>query len=772
MTHGGRVMLEKITTRTLSRWAERLFLFFLALYLLKSAEYMTTFNLSPFVPSWADRFLLIALLISTILKLTLLLLSDQESRTKWGRLILCALLVSLLWFLVYLNDRYVFLAYFAVLTMGCIGTDYKTLLKVQVCVVGAVVLAAALCCMGGAIENRIYWGHGTIRSSFGYTYPTNMAAYYVFIMISAWIAWDEAWDPVFLLPGFLSLFISGVIADSKTSFLCSLLFLAAVLWCWLLRNNNTSIWINRIQNGFGLLCRIAFPLCGAVAIALTVAFHHNFPYMEKMNDWTSNRLAQQTEAFYEYGIHLLGRAFEMRGLTSVYPVLNYNYVDCSYLQLLLRCGVLSFLVYMILWPLMTDTALKLGKYRLSMGLALIALHSLSEHRFLVADYNLLFCAPFSVLALRTIPAHDTPGLSLKRAATSKDHLALSLTGGLLMLLVLFFWKPMLAGFRTMWTVLLSPNLTLQLYQRRSIFLVSIAFLYICVFLFFVIYRIILAILCRERTKFRYVAAILLFLIMGSAILIKANGRLNRAMAELDDVLDEKATFVDMAKSIDGMLFYDAELPMLVERRYGGVSTSFFNAEDLARLHNLAVITDSDNQWPSMFQRGFSYAEITDHYAVYTDSPDLIQAMVAAGYNPVPYYSKEMTVKMNDLAEWNRIAPNSDGSLIITQEQPILNVPDVDLRAGNYTFCFEFSLIEPSDRENRKAEETAFMIGFSDNAGARQLFKRAVAFGEFDKEGKLDLQVNSYFNAAGVEFAIVPEQGVLLALQNVRYRITS
>ena len=765
-------MLEKSITRTLNRWAERLFLFFLALYLLKSAEYMTTFNLSPFVPAWADRFLLIALLISTILKLTLLLLLDQETRTKWGRLILCALLVSLLWFLVYLNDKYIFLAFFSIMVLGCIGTDYKTLLKVQVCVVGAVVFSAAICCMGGAIENRIYWGHDTIRSSFGYTYPTNMAAYYVYLSIAAWIAWDEVWDPVFLMPGFLSLLISGVIADSKTSFLCSVLFLLMVIWCWISRIRENDRGILRLQKVFGIICKIAFPLCGFTAILLTIAFHQGLPFMSKMNDWTSNRLAQQTDAFYEYGIHLFGHAFEMRGLTSVYPVLNYNYVDCSYMQLLLRCGVLVFLAYMILWPFMTHTALKSGKYRLSMGLALIALHSLSEHRFLVADYNILFIAPFSVLSLGFFPNQISPGFSSEKEKLSGHHFAVVLTSAIILLLVFFFWRPILSGFRTLWTIVLSPNLTLQLYQRRSIFFASICFLYASAVAICLTYRIILSFLQKEKPKICHVVLLLLFISIGSLALIKGNKRIDKALDEYNSFLEEDEAVVSLVKKVGDLQIYEVELPMLYERKYGKICTSFYNGEDLARLHNLAVITDSDNHWPSMFLSGFSYAEITNLHAVYTDSPELIEKMVEAGYDPVPYYSKEMTVNMDNLAEWNRIAPKSDGSLVITREQPILNVPDVDLRAGNYTFCFELSLIEPTDREKRKAEDTAFMIGFSDNAGARQLFKRAVAFGEFDKEGKLDLQVNSYFNAAGVEFAIVPEQGVLLALQNVRYRITS
>ena len=763
-------MSDNTTTKTIYCGIERLFLLFLAVYLLKNAEYMTTFNLSPFVPTWTDRFLLISLSTITALKLFFLLISDSQSRRKWLRLMLCAFPIALLWLLVYLNIKYIFLVYLSILTLGCIGTDYRTLLKVQVCVVGAVVLSAALCCMVGAIENRIYWGHGTIRSSFGYTYPTNMAAYYVFIVIAAWVAWDEVWDPVFLLPGLLSLFVSGVIADSKTSLLCSLLFLAAVLWCWLLRNKSET-GIMRIQNWFGLLCRISFPLCGIVAIILTVAYHQELPYMDVLNDWTSNRLAQQTDAFYKYGVHLLGNAFEMRGLTSVFPVLNYNYVDCSYLQLLLRCGVLAFLVYMVLWPIMTDAAIKAGKYRLSIGLALIALHSLSEHRFLVADYNLFFIAPFSVLTVHFFPCYDVPSLSPERAKTYKKHIAAILTGGLLILPLLFCWKPILSGGRTLWNVLLSPNLTLQLYQRRSAFLVSIGILYACVFLTFLIYKIVSAILCGEKLKLGYAFGLLLCLIVGSVVLVKANGRLDQAMSEFDDVLEEDKAFVAMAKKIDGMQLYDAELPMLVGRRYGGISTSFYNGEDLARLHNLAVITDSDNQWPSMFQYGFSYAEITDHRAVYTDSPELIQLMEGAGYNPVPYYSKEMTVNMESLAEWNQTTLDSNGSIIISADYPIMNVPDVNLRHGQYRFCFDLSLKHGlADATDLNDEDTCLLLRFTDNSGARQLFEQSVNYGQFDSSGHLELLVTSWFDAAGVEFNLIPEEGVVLELSSVTFRI--
>ena len=763
---------KNATVKTMYCWAEKLFLGFFALYLLKSTQYTTTFNLSPFVPEWADQFLLVSLSVTTILKLLLLLLSDLQEKTKWLCLIFAASIVSLIWFLVYLNDRFIFLAYLSILLLGCIGTDYRTLLKVQVCVVGAVVFSAALCCIGGAIENKIYWGHETVRSAFGFTYPTDMAAYYMFLIISAWIAWDEVWDLLFLLPGALSLFVSGVIADSNTSFFCSGIYCLIVLWCWIVRSKRENHIVLCIERILELICKTAFPLCAIIAIMLTIAFHEGIPFALKVNEWTSTRLALQSEAFYENGIHLLGYPFAMRGYTSSLPTLNYNYVDCSYLQLLLRYGILIFFLYMLLWPLMTEAAIKAGKYRLSLGLALIALHSLSEQRFIFVDYNPLLVAPFPVLSLRYLQKIEKKDALSREGRSSRLHYITLATITLFIVPVLLFWKPLLSGFRTLWTVLLSPNLTLQLYQRRVIFFASISFLVVCILLLFVIYHIITAVLTRKKLNKRYIVILLLSLTAGSVLLVKGNMRLDRAMEEYAVCLEEDSDVITLAQKVDGIKLYEVELPTLYNRKYGNISTNFFNGEDLARFHQLAVITNSDNQWSAMFQSGFSYAEISAEHAIYTDSMSLIEALKKAGYNPVSYYSKEMAVNMDNLAEWNKLKINPNGSMIISSDHPILNVPDLDLQAGRYTFCFDLTMI-PSSMEMTELEDsnTAFTLHFSDNSGERTLFEQSVPFSQFDENGNLKLHITADFHAKGVEFAIIPVSGCCLELHGVNYRIT-
>ena len=149
---------------------------------------------------------------------------------------------------------------------------------------------------------------------------------------------------------------------------------------------------------------------------------------------------------------------------------------------------------------------------------------------------------------------------------------------------------------------------------------------------------------------------------------------------------------------------------------------------------------------------------------------IIQKMEAAGYNPVPYYSKEMTVSMESLAEWNQAMLNSNGGIVFSNNHPIMNVPDINLRLGQYRFSFNLSIEQGlADMADLNDEDTCLLVRFTDNSGTRQLFEKSVNYGQFDSSGHLDLQVTSWFDAAGVEFNLIPEEGVALELHSVTYR---
>ena len=74
-------------------------------------------------------------------------------------------------------------------------------------------------------------------------------------------------------------------------------------------------------------------------------------------------------------------------------------------------------------------------------------------------------------------------------------------------------------------------------------------------------------------------------------------------------------------------------------------------------------------------------------------------------------------------------------------------------------------------ENVSKKETAFILSFTDNSGARKVLEKLVSFDQFDVNGDLSLEISHWFDAAGVEFKLIPENGVILKLHSVTYRIT-
>ena len=630
-------MQQRSVIKTAYSWSERIFLLLLGLCLIFQTLKMTTFFIHSLLPDGTEFFLLYTLLAAVVFKTVFLILSQAPKRRTWTWLLLCALLVSLIWLLVYWNDRFLFLAFLAVLTVGCLGTDYHLLLKVQVCAVGAIVVSAAIAASVGAVTNFVYWyssGHDSVRSSMGIGYVTDMASFYLFLCIAAWIAWDQVSDLFFLLPALLTLWISSVVADSTTGFLFSILLILCILWVYLLKRRKDSRLLTGIQKAVDCCCVAAFPFFALLMIFLTWAYRQGFPFALRLDEWNHYRLSLAAAAWDNYGIHLFGFPFPLNGAGfSTAPNPDYNYVDCSYMQMLLRYGVFSLAMFMVLWPLMTHTAVRSKKTRLSLGLALIAFHSVSEQRFLDIDYNLFLAAPFAVFSiplLRAVPK-KARRRKKKSAPVGKRRIAAAVVSLLVLTLLFLYWKPLLSGIRTVRTLIWVWEEPILVYQRAFALLSILFSLVAALVSVSLMYRIVLDILCRRRPKALHFAVLLFFSLIAALVLVRGNHRLDVGMEEKRSLVEEDAAVVRLAQAADGMKLYVTDIPTLYERQYGGISVSIFNGEDLARLENVIIIASPDYNAEVFFSQGFSRTVISDFHLVYTDSPAFREALFSAGY---------------------------------------------------------------------------------------------------------------------------------------------
>ena len=418
---------------------------------------------------------------------------------------------------------------------------------------------------------------------------------------------------------------------------------------------------------------------------------------------------------------------------------------------------------------MTSTAVKNRKYRLTLGLLLIAFHAISEQRFLHVDYNVFLAAPFSIFSMNYLPNKKTTCIGSKKNFHKEELLATVFTATFVGLPVLLFWQTMLSWFRTIYTVIRVSEAKQQLMQRLILLVVTLAVIAVFAFVVWLLYSVIWNLLSRRKPGWWKIAFLFCMALLFVVAFVHGEARLDRAANEYVNVIMEDASVIQAAESIKGLKLYITDLPTLYDRVYGKHDVTLYSGDDYARLENIALIGDSSWNSGILFNAGFSYAEISDEHAVYTDSQELINMLTSMGYSPGVFCSKKVEIPLVALAEQNGLSFTDDDTLLLTGDNYISHVSDIDLQRGTYLFRFDLNLLEPGMVSAGASEEPVFLFRFTDYSGMRMLWEQSVPYSQFDEAGHLLFEAAFNFNAPSVEFNIIPQNGTVLELLSVSYQ---
>lgn len=750
-------------------WVESAFLFALGLYLLLLTLWTVTINLD--IPEKAETDLLVVLTVLAVLRLTLFFCEESSSWKYWLKVLLLALLVSVVWLLVYLNDGYVFLRFLAVLTPGCIGMDYRKVVKLQVFVVGLTVLSAVVCACGGAIQNRIYFSDNHLRSAWGIGYPTDFSSYLVFLCVNAWIAWRKVPDWVFLGPGMISLLVAYYITRSSTSVFCSILFLLLVLFHMVLQKYS----VPKLMQVVDILSSLSFPLFGAGMIGLTWLYHQRNALATRIDTWNHGRLLLASKAYDAYGLKLFGSPLTQVGFGgSVVPPPGYNFVDCSYLLILLRYGLVAFLTIMALWCLASLKASKMQDRRLLLGMALIAFHSLSEHHFTEINYNILLILLFAVLYGGRLSCENSKAVSESTEVSdlTARNRAVGLTAAAAALLLLALpW--LMSCFRTCCSLL---KMGAGVSHQRALFLAVFVGLVFLLFMFRVVYVVLFAFIRKERPEKKQLLSVIACAFCILLGLAGMHSVFRKAADQAYPVMESDRKAIEALQADKDCRIFVADIPELYQRFYGGIERTAFPTEDLARFHRVAVLTDVNLDSRAFIGRGFLFAEISDTHAVYTNSDVAAQRLKDAGFHVTGYYSNEMSVNLAALAALNQIPTPGDGSLLVSTEHPLRDGPYLELFGSPYKVSFDLSLQSPdSDMPLPQlvGDTPVCKLQVNSRWGENRIKEQILTFDQFDEEEILTADVTCTIpDTAGVEFLVIPEvEDVEVVLHGIHYQKT-
>ena len=730
----------------------------------------TTFMMR--IPFGVMRVIMVILMVITVIKFALM----NVEKNMW-----ISIPVAAVYMIVCFRTGYEYMAYIAIFTVGFCGVHYKKILAAYIIPATAVILSSVFAAMCGGIANYVK-ADGGIRSAWGSCYYTELASALFFLLVFFWIFLKNIPDVFFIIPGGLVLYVSVFIAQSRTGATLSLVFLGFIIYKILedkyVKRDSDSFLIFRIANA---VVRFAFPVLLLFMFVMLLMFRRNMPFALKYDEVSQHRLIYASQMMDQWGIKPFGSLFRVSGNGwSIFETTNYTFIDSSYLLLLIRYGLVTTLFATLVWVWMSDKVLRAGNRRMAFAMLLIAIDSVSEQHFTELNYNILLVMPFAFMDTPENNADAKLSEWLGDAATRKFRTTqfFAVTAGVA---VTFYFLPMLFSFyRTIFNGygMTDGNVVID---KILVFVISLGTLAIIAGFIWFFSKLIATDALEKAISKRY-----LLLTIASAIAILlgfavSDGCVERVyQRQLSRIAEEAGVISNITAYAKGKVYAD-RFPEAYRKQFAGIDRSFFDGEDMARLHNATVIVDADADFESFNRSGFSYTQISDNDAIYTSDDSVIELLTKEGYEFAPFNNKEHELSLSHTASMNGLKLLDDGSIeLFGKDHSLVFGPYLELHPGEYEVTFDLAL--PVYNET-SGSATAAGSSTSSAASTEILGRIRISsyWGEdiaadipltpdmFDESGNLSITVPFAGNGRGYEFLIFMEDDSELSIQRIAYR---
>lgn len=288
------------------------------------------------------------------------------------------------------------------LIAGANDIDYRKILKVYLIVEIPMTICTMIAGYTGVITNLVYHRGEQVRMSFGFVYPTDFAAGIIF-MVTAWVVLRQVrctWIEIGLM--IISVVLFEKYCDVRNSEIVMMILSICVVYLKI-RNKLAA------KKGKGyipslllkILCLVApYGLAGFM-ILVSRFYRPDIEWMAKLNTLFSTRLSLGKEVFDRYDIQIWGQDIPMRGNGgSTEVVADYFFIDSSYVNILMRLGLVAFILVMLIISIIMIKSLN-HPYML-MAMAIVCIHSVMEHHMFEVYYDVFLMLPLAKFDVKDI----------------------------------------------------------------------------------------------------------------------------------------------------------------------------------------------------------------------------------------------------------------------------------------------------------------------------------------------------------------------------------
>ena len=242
----------------------------------------------------------------------------------------------------------------------------------------------------GVIENFYLEINGRTRQCLGFRYTLLPPAILCnILMLTILIRKESIWISELVLFLVLSLWMY-VVTQSRLSVLMNLVLLAVAA---LYRLGMGRVERHRILSW---MMAFSFVILAGLCIWATFAYNEKAAWMRSLDGLLNHRLYYGRQSLDLYGVSLLGQKIEWvgAGLDQNGQMISgrYLYVDCFYVMILQRYGILFTVLLLAALTLTAAMAVRRGDRYLLLVLSFMALHCVLDDLFLYPFYNSLWFA--------------------------------------------------------------------------------------------------------------------------------------------------------------------------------------------------------------------------------------------------------------------------------------------------------------------------------------------------------------------------------------------
>ena len=317
---------------------------------------------------WVDYF-------SCGLCLVIILLNFICRKYSWKVVVAYGILAVIFALTACFADNTYMVIYFLVFG-AAYGQDSRKIITISAVITAFMILLLIVLSKTGLAPNPtwIRWHGNTqlIREGLGFHYTSTGPTVFLGFLLQYFYLRKEKlkfWEPLILAAINAWFFWK---TDARMPFFLGCLVLAFFLLESLFRNH----WrFTEKIKGLG----IAAPaLIGIVTVVGYLIYNSNSAFWQKMNLLLSDRLALGDAAIHTYGINLVGHNITWVGNGLIETDLAYNFVDTSYIQIMLTEGVLFLIAVIVIFVIANYKGTKIKDYWLVCAILFVALYGTTE----------------------------------------------------------------------------------------------------------------------------------------------------------------------------------------------------------------------------------------------------------------------------------------------------------------------------------------------------------------------------------------------------------